>query len=84
MKNTETADVFAGMPKSRVLKMWRLYRRETEALLRQSVPNWILQENRDLLRNFSIPARMEEPVSEWRHGRQPAESWKNTCWPAVR
>ena len=27
MKNTETADVFAGMPKSRVLKMWRLYRR---------------------------------------------------------
>ncbi len=52
MKNTETADVFAGMPKSRVLKMWRLYRRETEALLRRSVPNWILQENRDLLRNF--------------------------------
>ena len=52
MKNTETADVFAGMPKSRVLKMWWLYRRETEALLRQSVPNWILQENRDLLRNF--------------------------------
>ena len=44
MKNTEKADVFAGIPKSRVLKMWRLYRRETEALLRQSVPNWILQE----------------------------------------
>ena len=66
MKNTETADVFAGMPKSRVLKMWRLYRRETEALLRQSVPNWILQENRaGPLQTHGIRADLTRPIKMW-------------------